>query len=230
MSSVDSQSGQTAVSTVLVVDDHPIVRRGLASLLSAEPWVRSVHEAATAADAVREAVLHQVDVVAMDLRLGEEDGVVATERLLSACPDATVVMVTMVTDVEQVARALQAGARGYLLKTSPPEDICAALALARRGGLILGSGLGPAVFKSGGGEQQTWPAPFDRLSTRERTLAQQLARGEPNARIARALGVSEKTVRNQISSLLVKLEVPDRIAAVLLAREVGLARPGATRS
>jgi DNA-binding NarL/FixJ family response regulator len=165
----------------------------------------------------------------MDLRLGDDDGVAATERLLSACPDATVVMVTMVADVEQVARALQAGARGYLLKTSPPEDICAALALARRGGLVLGSGLGPAVFGSGSQEQQTWPAPFDRLSTRERTLAQQLARGEPNARIARALGVSEKTVRNQISSLLVKLEVPDRIAAVLLAREVGLARPRAPR-
>ncbi|HEX8508255.1 MAG TPA: response regulator transcription factor [Propionibacteriaceae bacterium] len=228
--SIDAPTAEgRAASTVLIVDDHPIVRRGLVSLLSVEPWVRHVYEAASAAEAVREAVLHQVDVVAMDLRLGDRDGVEATQKLLAARPGATVVMVSMVADVDQVARALEAGARGYVLKTSPPEDICAALDLARRGGVVLGSGLGPAVLTSGGNERQLWPAPFDALSPRELALAQQLARGEPNARIARTLGVSEKTVRNQVSSLLVKLEVPDRVAAVLLAREAGFAEARRTR-
>jgi DNA-binding NarL/FixJ family response regulator len=165
----------------------------------------------------------------MDLCLGDGDGVEATEQLLSALPAASVVMVTMVADVEQVARALQAGAHGYVLKTNPPEDICAALALARRGGIVLGSGLGPAAFRTHSSEHP-WPPPFDHLSPRELTLAQRLAQGEPNARIAKALGLSEKTVRNEIFSLLVKLEVPDRIAAVLLAREVGLAGPRRTQS
>lgn len=226
MSPPELSENETATSTVLVADDHPIVRRGLAMLLTLEPWVRGVYEASTAAEAVREAVLHRVDVVAMDLRLGEgdDDGVEATKRLLAARPEATVVVVTMVADDHQVSRALEAGARGYVLKTSPPEDICAALALARRGGIVLGSGIGPAALALTS-EHNQWPPPFDKLSPRQRSLAQHLARGEPNARIARALNISEKTVRNQISSLLVALGVPDRVAAVLLAREAGITDP-----
>jgi two-component system, NarL family, nitrate/nitrite response regulator NarL len=222
MELTDTGGGTLAKRTVLIVDDHPIVRRGLAMVLSVEPWVRAVHEVATAADAVREAVLHAVDLVAMDLRLRDGDGVDATRRILAARPQTIVVVVTMVADDAEVARALEAGARGYLLKTSPPEELCAALALAAGGGIVLGSGLGPRVLGSAGASGAL-PPPFDRLTPRERELAQHLARGEPNLRIARALGVSEKTVRNQISALLVKLGVPDRVAAVLLAREAGLA-------
>jgi two-component system nitrate/nitrite response regulator NarL len=225
---IEAGIGALDTHTVLVVDDHPIVRRGLVLLLSVEPWVRHVYEAATVADAVREAVVHHVDLVALDLRLGREDGVEATRRLLAARPDLTVVMITMVVDDEEVARALQAGARGYVLKTSPPEDICAALSLALRGGIVLGPGLGPGVLGPSG-RQDGWPAPFDQLSPRERELAKQLALGEPNARIARMLGISEKTVRNQVSALLVKLGVPDRVAAVLLTREAGLAGPRESR-
>lgn len=213
----------TSLSTVLVVDDHPIVRRGLALLLSMEPWVEKVHEADSGDSAVREALLHDVDLVALDLRLAADDGVLTTRRLLAAKPTLAIVIVTMVESDDEVARALQSGARGYVLKSSPPEDICAALALARRGGLVLGPGLGPGVLISDARPRDALPPPFDRLTAREVVLAQRLALGEQNSRIARALEISEKTVRNQISTLLVKLGVPDRVAAVLLAREAGLA-------
>lgn len=213
----------TSTTTILVVDDHPIVRRGLSLLLSVERWVGDVYEADSVESAVREAVLHDPQLVTLDLRLGDGDGVDATRRLLAAKPGLIVVIVTMVADDDEVARALRAGARGYVLKSSSPEDVCAALSLARRGGLVLGPGLGPGAITAE--PVDALPAPFNRLTTRERVLAQRLALGEPNLRIARALGVSEKTVRNQISSLLVKLGVPDRVAAALLARDAGLGEP-----
>lgn len=194
-------------------------------MLNLEPWVDAVHEASGAGDAVREAVLHRVDLVLMDLRLGEDgDGVEVTRRLLAARPAAVVVVVTMVADDEEVARALEAGARGYVLKTCAPDELCAALALARRGGIVLGPGLGPPVLAAAP-RVGSIPPPFDRLTPRELELAQHLARGDSNLRMARGLGISEKTVRNQVSSLLVKLGVPDRVAAVLLAREAGLDPP-----
>jgi two-component system nitrate/nitrite response regulator NarL len=208
---------------VLVVDDHPVFRRGLSMILRSEPWVSEVQEVATAAAAPREAVLCQADLVVMDLRLGDGDGVEATGLVRTARPDAVVVVLTMVSDADEVSRALAAGAGGYLLKTSPPEEICAALELARRGGLVLGPGLGAALLRPRTADRL--PAPFDRLTPAELELARHLANGESNARIARALRVTDKTVRNRVSSLLVRLEVPDRVAAVISARLAGIDRP-----
>ena len=207
---------------VLVVDDHPVFRRGLCAVLAGETWVRDVVEADCVRDAVRCAADETVDVVAMDVGLPDGDGIDATRRVLAARPDLAVLMVTMTDDQDTVARALRAGARGYALKETDPETLVDALRTVAQGGVVLGPRVGPAVLDALRAAPATLPAPLDRLSARERQLLEQLTRGRSNAQIARALGISEKTVRNQLSTVFTKLEVGDRVSAALLARDLGL--------
>ncbi|GIH05495.1 DNA-binding response regulator [Rhizocola hellebori] len=206
---------------VLVVDDHPVVRRGLRTLLDGEPWVSEVREAATAAEALREVVSRGIHVVSMDVSLPDGDGVEAVARILAARPEAKVLMLTMADDEEIIARALRAGARGYLVKETDPDTIVEALHTVAVGGVVLGPRIGPSVLSTLRRAPTEVPAPFDRLTVRERDIVTLLANGESNARIARQLGVSEKTVRNQLSSVFAKLEVADRVQAALLARDTG---------
>lgn len=207
--------------TVLVVDDHPVVRRGLRTLLQGEPWVGEVLEAATVAESVRQAVTQHVDVVAMDVSLPDGDGIDAVARILTARPEVKIVMLTMADDEEIVARALRAGARGYLVKETDPDTLVDALRTIASGGVVLGPKVGPSVLSAMRRAPADLPSPFDRLSAREREVLAGLAGGESNARIARQLGVSEKTVRNQLSSVFAKLGVADRVQAALLARDAG---------
>jgi DNA-binding NarL/FixJ family response regulator len=206
---------------VLVVDDHPVVRRGLRTMLDGEPWVCEVLEAATVAEAVRTVVTCQIHVVAMDVSLPDGDGVEAVGRIMAARPEAKVLMLTMADDEEIVARALRAGASGYLVKETDPDTIVEALHTVAVGGVVLGPRIGPSVLAALRRAPADLPAPFDRLTARERDILARLASGESNARIARHLGVSEKTVRNQLSSVFAKLEVADRVQAALLARDAG---------
>jgi DNA-binding NarL/FixJ family response regulator len=127
----------------------------------------------------------------------------------------------MADDEEVVARALRAGARGYLVKETDPDTIVEALHTVAAGGVVLGPRIGPSVLASMRRAPAQLPAPFDRLTMRERDILARLASGESNARIARQLGVTEKTVRNQLSSVFAKLEVADRVQAALLARDAG---------
>lgn len=207
---------------VLIVDDHPVVRRGLRTMLEGEPWVEEVVEAATATEAVRQAVSRRVDVVAMDVVLPDGDGVEATRRVVQARPDAKVLMLTMTDDEDVVARSLHAGARGYLLKDTDPDTIVDALRTVADGGVVLGPRIGPAMLTTLRRTPAALPAPFDRLTDRERDILSRLACGDSNARIARHLGLSEKTVRNQLSSVFTKLGVADRVQAALLARDAGI--------
>ncbi|MFC7545691.1 response regulator [Plantactinospora sp. GCM10030261] len=207
---------------VLVVDDHPVVRRGLRTMLAGEPWVGCVSEAATVAEAVRAVTTRPVDVVVMDVALPDGDGVAATRQVLRARPDATVLMLTMADDDEVVTRALRAGARGYLLKETDPDLILDAVRTVAAGGVVLGPRIGPALLADAPGSAGRLPPPFDQLTAREREMLVRLAAGESNARIARHLGVSEKTVRNQLSTVFGKLRVGDRVQAALLARDAGL--------
>jgi DNA-binding NarL/FixJ family response regulator len=206
---------------ILVVDDHPVVRRGLRTLLDGEAWVEEVLEAATVAEALRAVVTRAVHVVAMDVSLPDGDGVDAVGRIMAARPDVKVLMLTMSDDAEIVARALRAGARGYLVKETDPDTIVEALHTVAVGGVVLGPRIGPSVLSTLRQAPAELPAPFDRLTARERDILVRLASGESNARIARQLGVSEKTVRNQLSSVFAKLEVADRVQAALLARDAG---------
>jgi two-component system, NarL family, nitrate/nitrite response regulator NarL len=207
---------------VLIVDDHPIVRRGLRALLLSEDWVLDVTEAATAADGVMAAVTDEVDLVAMDVALPDGDGIEATRRILRARPEVTVLILTMSEDDDDVSRALGAGARGFLLKDTDPETVVDALRAVAGGGLVLGPRIRPDLVTQGRRSSATVPAPFDRLTDREREIVGRLALGESNARIARHLGLSEKTIRNQLSAVFLKLGVGDRVHAALLARDAGI--------
>ncbi|MFY1627291.1 response regulator [Micromonospora sp. WMMD723] len=207
---------------VLIVDDHPVVRRGLRTMLEGEPWVDGVLEAATCAEAIGIASTEPVGVVAMDVALPDGDGVEATRRIVQGRPETRVLMVTMTDDEDVVGRALRAGARGYVLKDTDPDVIVDALRTVAGGGLVLGPRVGPQVLTSLRRQPVELPPPFDRLTPRERDILRRLAGGDTNARIARHFGLSEKTVRNQLSAVFAKLGVADRVQAALLARDAGL--------
>ncbi|MFI7079243.1 response regulator [Micromonospora sp. NPDC049903] len=207
---------------VLIVDDHPVVRRGLRIMLEGENWVSTVLEAATCAEAIRLVMTEPVDVVAMDVGLPDGDGVEATRRIVRDRPATAVLMLTMADDDEVVSRSLHAGARGYLLKDTDPDVIVDALRTVAGGGLVLGPRVGPRVLAGLQRQPVELPAPFNQLTPRERDILRYLAAGETNARIARRVGLSEKTVRNQLSAVFAKLGVSDRVQAALLARDVGL--------
>lgn len=207
---------------VLIVDDHPVVRRGLRAMLEGEPWVEQVSDAATMADAIREAISGQVHVIAMDVALPDGDGVEATRRILLGLPDAKVLMLTMSDDEDVVARAMRAGAKGYVLKDTDPDTVVDALRTVAAGGVVFGPRIGPALLTTLRRTPASLPPPFDQLTTREREILARLSSGDSNAQIARHLGVSEKTVRNQLSMVFSKLGIADRVQAALLARDAGI--------
>lgn len=207
---------------VLIVDDHPVVRRGLRAMLAIETWVSDVYEAATVADAVREVTSRDVDVIAMDVGLPDGDGIEATRRILLSRPDVRVLILTMSEDEQTVSRALRAGATGYVLKDTAPDAVVDALRAVAGGGVVLGPRIGPTMLTSVRRAPVDLPPPLDRLTPRERTILARLAQGDSNARIARHLGLGEKTIRNQLSVVFSKLGVVDRVQAALLAHRVGL--------
>ena len=208
---------------VLIVDDHPVVRRGLRTMLEGESWVVEVTEAASCAEAVAAVAHGQVTVVAMDIALPDGDGVQATGQILRHRPEVRVLMLTMADEEELVARALRIGARGYLLKDTDPDLVVDALRTVAGGGLVLGPGIGVAGLGSAQpAAVASLPPPFDRLTPRERDILGHLAAGEDNAQIARRFGLSTKTIRNQVSAILGKLGVSDRVQAALLARNAGI--------
>lgn len=221
---VDGSQGAGALRRhrVLVVDDHPVFRRGMVALLEGEPWVECVLQAGTVREAVREAVTGAVNAVVMDVALPDGDGIEATARITAARPGVAVLVVTMTLDQSLVARALRAGARGYTLKDTDPEVLLDALRTVAQGGLVLGPGVGEQALAALGQAPLALPPPLDGLTPRELDILRRLGTGGTNAQIARALNLSEKTVRNQLSSIFAKIGVSDRVRAALLARDAGL--------
>jgi two-component system, NarL family, nitrate/nitrite response regulator NarL len=207
---------------VLIVDDHPVVRRGLRAMLEDEEWVESVAEAATVDEAVRAAVSTKAQVVAMDINLPDGDGIEATRRIVSLCPGVRVLIVTLYDDKDRVARALRAGARGYVLKDTEPDTIVDALRTVADGGVVLGPKVGPEVLTTLQGTPAQLPPPFDKLTAQERKILAGLVRGATNAEIGRGLGLNEKTVRNYLTGVFEKLGVDSRVQAALRARDAGI--------
>jgi two-component system, NarL family, nitrate/nitrite response regulator NarL len=208
---------------VLVVEDHPVFRMGMARMLELESWVGAVLEAGTVEEAVRAAVVEGADVVVMDLALPDGDGLAATRRIRQVRPDARVLVLTADEEPHTVAAALDAGAAGYLLKRTDPDDVTAALRTVWRGGTVLGPAVDPGVLarRSGSGA----PAPFDALSERELDVVCMQASGLPARAIARHLDLAEHTVRNGMRPIYDKLGVADRAEAMWLARSAGLGWP-----
>ncbi|GAA0245877.1 response regulator transcription factor [Cryptosporangium japonicum] len=210
--------------TVVLADDHLVVRRGLAALLQTLPGISVVGEADNGRDVLAEVAHQRPDVVVMDLRMPVLDGVEATRAIVRGHPGTAVLVLTMFSEDTQVAAALRAGARGYLLKTATQSEIEHAIRAVAAGQVILSGDVAGGVLRAGADEQA--PGPFGRLSARERQVLDLLAGGASNASIAGALYLSQKTVANHLSSVYQKLGVASRSEAIVLARDAGLGNRG----
>jgi DNA-binding NarL/FixJ family response regulator len=211
-----------AVLRVVVADDHPVFRDGLVMVLR-ERGIEVVAEVADGQEALDAAAARNPDVVLMDLTMPGLSGIEATRRLAAVHPAIAVLVLTMSEDDDSLFAALRAGARGYLLKEAAADDIARAVVTVARGETVLGARVSGRVLDAvRGGLLPGAPAPFPRLTEREREVLELVARGYQNARIAHHLGLSEKTVRNHISAILAKLPAATRAEAVALARDEGL--------
>jgi DNA-binding NarL/FixJ family response regulator len=212
--------------TVVIADDHPIFRDGLATALGSLDGVEVVGHAGTGAEAVDAAQRLAPDVVLMDLHMPEVNGIEATRQIAATAPATAVLVLTMLEDDESVFAAMRAGARGYLVKGAERRDIARALEAVGRGEIIFGPAVAAralAAFTSGAPPK----GPFPDLTDREHEILDLVARGLTNPAIASRLVLSEKTVRNHVSNIFMKLQVRDRASAIVRAREAGL---GDTRS
>lgn len=204
---------------VLVVDDHPVFRDGLAALLGSLPDMEVVGLAADAEQALEVVRGAGVDVVLMDLNLPEISGVEATERLAALPQPPAVLVVTMVDDDDTVVAALRAGARGYVLKGATGDEIAAAVRTVAAGGAVFGAGVAAQVLALTSSVAPAGDAAdLTGLTDREREVVALIAEGASNAQIARSLGLSLKTVQNYVSRILDKLQVADRTQAALRVR------------
>lgn len=205
---------------VLVVDDHPIFRDGLAATIGAHPDTELAGVAADAPGAVEAAARGEVDVVLMDINMPGESGVAATARITALANPPAVLMVTMVDDDNAVLAALRAGARGYVLKGATSEEIVAAIRSVASGGAVFGEGVAGQILALSTSPALASIEPVEPLSAREREVLELLAEGRSNGQIARDLGLSIKTIQNHVSRILDKLQVGDRTQAALRARQL----------
>jgi DNA-binding NarL/FixJ family response regulator len=208
-----SPGGGRAVR-VLLVDDHALVRGALAGLLDAEPDLTVVGAAANGAEAVTLVTADPPDVVLMDLSMPVLDGVEATRQILARAPDVQVLVLTTFSDRTRVADALAAGAIGYLLKDAEPADVVAGVRAAARGESPLDARVA-RVLISGANR----PDPAAGLSSREQEVLRLVARGMANKQVARALGITERTVKVHLGNVFRRIGVSDRTSAALWARD-----------
>jgi DNA-binding NarL/FixJ family response regulator len=210
---------------VLVVDDHPLYREGLATAIATMPGKEVVAEAADGAAAVELAAALSPDVVVMDLHMPGVNGVDATRAITAAQPEVAVLVLTMLEGDDSVFAAVRAGARGYLLKGADRAEIARALDAVAHGEVVFSSTIAARVLAFfAGGRPGLEVTPFPELTDREREVLDLVARGLTNAEIARRLFVSDKTVRNHVSNVFAKLHVAGRAEAVARARDAGLGR------
>lgn len=215
---------------VTLIDDHPVFRIGMAALLSSLADITVAGQAESAA-AGRDlfAQGHATDVVMMDIDLGDGSGVDLTRELLRAHPDLRVLVVTMHEDDDAVVAAVRSGARGFLVKSSPPEAVERAIRAVAAGEMILSPAVAERAMAYLMGGQRSARVPFPQLTPREREVLDLVASGLDNTAIARRLSLSPKTVRNTVATMLAKLSLRDRSAAIVQARAEGLGG-GAHRS
>jgi DNA-binding NarL/FixJ family response regulator len=207
----------TETIRILLADDHPVVRDGLAAMLATQPDFAVVGEAGTGAEAVTEAARLRPDVVLMDLEMPVLDGIEAIRRLRAADPSVQVVVLTAFDTDERILGALQAGAQGYLLKGAPRAEIFAAIRTVSAGGALI-----PPLVASKLLKQVRAAEHPDTLTAREIEVVRLVATGLANREIAGRLSISERTVKFHVSAILSKLGAGNRTQAVRIARERGL--------
>jgi DNA-binding NarL/FixJ family response regulator len=204
---------------VVLADDHPVVRRGLAALLSSVDGIEVVGQASSGLEAVREAQLLAPDVVLMDVRMPDLDGVEASRRIAATSPDVAVLVLTMHDDDETVFAALRAGARGYVLKDSGREGLLRAIRAVAGGEAIFSPSIAGRVLDFFARRRPSVaPEDFPMLTARERDVLHLIAQGRSNPQISAQLGLSPKTTSNYVSAILTKLQVRDRAEAAVRAR------------
>ena len=214
---------------VVVADDQALVRTGFRMILTAD-GIDVVGEAATGAEAIDAVRRTRPDVVLMDIRMPVLDGLEATRRILAADADGPRILMLTTFDVDEyVYAALAAGASGFLLKDVAPEQLTAAVRLVRSGDALLAPSITRRLverFARGGQETSAVHRDLASLTPREREVLQQLARGLSNAELAAAFQLSEATVKTHVARIRAKLQLRDRVQAVVVAYETGLVAPG----
>ncbi len=224
----------TTPITVLIVDDHAVVRSGIRAYLETQPDLEVVGEATSGQEAVKLAAEHAPDVVLMDLMMPEMDGVEATRRLRDASPRTRVVVLTSFHDDVHIFPALKAGALSYLLKDIGPEELAEAVRAAAAGEAVIHPHVAARLAEEMRGAQAGLN-PYAELSGREQEVLRLIAEGLSNAEIAGKLVLSEKTVKSHVSNILGKLHLADRTQAAVFAWREGMmlppeaAKPATTR-
>jgi DNA-binding NarL/FixJ family response regulator len=215
--------------TVLLVDDDDLMRAGLRAVLSSDDRVEVVGEAANGRIAVERARELRPNLVLMDVRMPDLDGIAATREVLGAAPDTRVVILTTFEQDDYIFGALSAGASGFLLKRTGPEELLAAIQTVAAGDSLLSPSVTRIVIE----RMAHLPAPpasaidqLEELTPREREVLARLARGLSNSEIAAELVIEESTAKTHVKRILMKLHLRDRIQAVIFAYESGLTRPG----
>jgi DNA-binding NarL/FixJ family response regulator len=221
------------MTRVLIADDDDLMRAGLIELLTVDPTIEIIGQAATGREAVDRACQLAPDVVLMDVRMPDLDGISATRELSRAAPESRVLILTTFEQDDYIFGALRAGASGFLLKRTRPEELIAAVHTIAAGDSLLSPSVTRRVIDRMA--QQPTPeladqAKFDELTPREREILQYIARGLSNREIAAALVVEESTIRTHVKRILMKLNLRDRVQAVIFAYETGVNRPRGRKS
>ncbi len=208
---------------VLIADDHTLFRDGLRALLTSASDTELVGEAATGEEAIAQAALLQPDLIIMDLQMPVVNGIDATRQIIRTSPHVNILVVTMFDDDHSVFAAMQAGARGYILKGANHTEMLRAIRAVGSGEAIFSPAIATRLMDYFGNLRPKTSTPlFPELTEREREILQLIMQGYKNPEIAAQLVLSPKTVRNHITNILSKLQVADRAEAILRAREAGL--------
>ncbi|HAF70125.1 MAG: NarL family two-component response regulator [Acetothermia bacterium 64_32] len=207
---------------VLIADDHTVVRKGIRALLETEPGIRVVGEAEDGEDALHKALALRPDVILMDLVMPKLDGVKATHEVRERLPTAKVLVLTSFAEDRRIRAAIEAGALGYLLKDSSPQDLVRAIREVARGGSALHPKVAQRLIRQLQGPREE--SVREGLTERETRVLELIAQGLSNREVARELSISEPTVRTHVSNILRKLHLKSRTQAALYALKEGLAQ------
>ncbi len=208
---------------ILIVDDNAPLREGLRTLLQSTPDIDVIGEAATGAEAVEQAAHLQPDVILMDIKMPDLNGIEATRRIVNTSPHISILIMTMFEDDDSVFAALRAGARGYLLKGALKAEILRAIRGVSNGEAIFGPSIAKRLMQFFATPRATLiPQAFPELTERELEILKLIAQHQTNPEIADRLSLSPKTVRNNVSNIFAKIQVADRAQAIIRAREAGL--------
>lgn len=220
---------QSAAVRVLIADDHELVRRGLAMLLETESGIQVVGEARTGSEAVAAVLRERPDVLLVDLKMPELDGLGVLKVVKARAPGTRVVLLTGLEVDEAILEAVYQGADGFLFKDVPPAELCKAIRVIAAGEVYLQPAVAARLVRLLARSQEEPPARRGELTAREREILRLMARGHTNQEIAELTGLAVETVRSHVKNILQKLEQPNRTRAVLFALRSGLVDLGELR-